>query len=86
MLVVEPTCILDASDMHHIPTKVPYGLDIFVMFLLALPKIVIYPDVRIRLVEQHVQCLWRFSSEVLGEWASPKPLDYGLDDNFIRHS
>jgi hypothetical protein len=56
-----------------------------VNFLPSLAEVIISPDVLIHLLKQLLQSLWRFSSEILGSRSWTKPLDHGLNDNFIGH-
>ena len=46
---------------------------------------VISPDVLIHLLKQLLQSLWRLPGEILGSRSWMKPLDHGLNDNFIGH-
>jgi hypothetical protein len=55
-------------------------------FLPSLAKIVVSADVFIHLLKQLLQSLWRLSSKILGSRSWMKPLDHGLNDNFIGHS
>jgi hypothetical protein len=55
-----------------------------VRFLPSLTKIIIGPDVLIHLLEL-LQGLWGLPSKILGCRSWPKPLDHGLNDNFIGH-
>ena len=54
-------------------------------FLPSLTKIIVSTDVFIHLLKQLLQSLWRFSSKILGSRSWTKPLDHGLNDNFIGH-
>ena len=51
----------------------------------SLAKIIVSTDVFIHLLKQILQSLWRLSSKVLGSRSWTKPLDHGLNDNFIGH-
>jgi hypothetical protein len=56
-----------------------------VSFLPSLPKVIISVDVFIHLLKQFLQGLRGLPGEVLGRRSWPKPLDHGLNDNFIGH-
>jgi hypothetical protein len=56
-----------------------------VSLLPSLAEIIVSPDVLIHLLKQLLQSPWRLSSEVLGSRSWTKPLDHGLNDNFIGH-
>jgi hypothetical protein len=56
-----------------------------VTFLPSLAEVVVSPDIFIHLLKQLLQCLWRFSGEVLGSRSWMKPHDHGLNDNLIGH-
>jgi hypothetical protein len=56
-----------------------------VSFLPSLAEVIVSPDVFIHLLKQFLQSLWRLSSEILGSGSWTKPLDHGLNDNFIGH-
>jgi hypothetical protein len=56
-----------------------------VSFLPSLAKVIVSPNVLIHLLKQLLQSLWRLSSEILGSSSWTKPLDHGLNDNFIGH-
>jgi hypothetical protein len=54
-----------------------------VSFLPSLVEIIVSLDVLIHLLKQLLQSLWRLSSEILGGRSWTKPLNHGLNDNFI---
>jgi hypothetical protein len=54
-------------------------------FLPSLTKVIISVDVLIHLLKQLLQSLWRLSSKILGSRSWTKPLNHGLNDNFIGH-
>jgi hypothetical protein len=54
-------------------------------FLPSLAKVIVSPDVFIHLLKQLLQSLWRLSRKILGSGSWTKPLDHGLNDNFIGH-
>jgi len=54
-------------------------------FLPSLAKVIVSPDVFIHLLKQLLQSLWRLSSKILGSRSWTRPLDHGLNDNFIGH-
>jgi hypothetical protein len=56
-----------------------------VSFLHSLAEIIVSLDVLIHLLKQLLQSLWRLSSEILGSRSWTKPLNHGLNDNFIGH-
>ena len=67
------------------PSEAPGHFGEPVSFLSSLTKIIISADVFIHLLEQLFQGLRGFPGEVLGRRSWPKPLDHGLNDNFIGH-
>jgi hypothetical protein len=67
------------------PSEAPGHLGEPVSFLPSLPKVIISADVFIHLLKQFLQSLRGFPGEVLGRRSWPKPLDHGLNDNFIGH-
>jgi hypothetical protein len=54
-----------------------------VRFLPSLAKIIIGPDVLIHLLKELFLGLWGLLGKILGFRSWPKPLDHGLNDNFI---
>jgi hypothetical protein len=56
-----------------------------VCFLPSLVKIVISPDVLIHLLKKLLKGLWGLPGKILGCRSWPKPLDHGLNDDFIGH-
>jgi hypothetical protein len=70
---------MDSSSEAPCHLREPVG------FLRSLAKVIISPDVFIHLLEQLLQSLWRLSSKILGSRSWTKPLDHGLNDNFIGH-
>jgi hypothetical protein len=56
-----------------------------VSFLPSLAGVIVSRNVLIHLLKQLLQSLWRLSSEILGSRSWTKPLDHGLNDNFIGH-
>jgi hypothetical protein len=56
-----------------------------VCFLPSLAEVIVSSDLLIHLLEQLLQSLWRLSSKILGSRSWTKPLDHGLNDNFIGH-
>jgi hypothetical protein len=67
------------------PSEAPGHFGEPVSFLSSLTKIIISTDVFIHLLEQLFQGLRGFPGEVLGRRSWTKPLDHGLNDNFIGH-
>jgi hypothetical protein len=67
------------------PSKAPGHFREFVSFLPSLSKVIVSSDVFIHLLKQFLQGLRGFRGEVLGCRSWPKPLDHGLNDNFIGH-
>jgi hypothetical protein len=51
----------------------------------SLAKIVVSPDVLIHLLKKFLQSLWRLPGKILSCRSEPKPLDHGINDNFIGH-
>jgi hypothetical protein len=68
------------------PSEAPGHLREPIGFLPSLAKIIVSADVFIHLLKQLLQSLWRLSSKILGRRSWMKPLDHGLNDNFIGHS
>jgi hypothetical protein len=66
-------------------SEAPGHLRESVGFLPSLAKVIVSPDVFIHLLKQLLQSLWRLSSKILGSGSWTKPLNHGLNDNFIRH-
>jgi hypothetical protein len=56
-----------------------------VSFLPSLAEVIVSLDVLIHLLKQLFQSLWRLPGEILGSRSWTKPLDHGLNDNFIGH-
>jgi hypothetical protein len=54
-------------------------------FLPSLAKIIIGPDELVHLLKELLQGLWGPPGKILGCRSWLKPLDHGLDDNFIGH-
>jgi hypothetical protein len=67
------------------PSEAPGHLREPIGFLPSLTKVIISTDVFIHLLKQLLQSLWRLSSKILGSRSWMKPLDHGLNDNFIGH-
>jgi hypothetical protein len=67
------------------PCCLPGHLRKPVGFLPSLTKIIVTADVFIHLLKQLLQSLWRLSGKILGSRTWTKPLDHGLNDNFIGH-
>jgi hypothetical protein len=67
------------------PSEAPGHLREPVGFLPSLTKVIISADVFIHFLKQFLQGLREFPGEVLGCRSWPKPLDHGLNDNFIGH-
>jgi hypothetical protein len=51
----------------------------------SLVKIVIGPDVLIHLLKKLLKGLWGLPDKILGCRSWSKPLDHGLNDDFIGH-
>ena len=66
-------------------SKAPGHLREPVCFLLSLVEVIIIPNVLIHLLKQLLQSLWRLPVKILGSRSWTKPLDHGLNDNFIGH-
>jgi hypothetical protein len=65
--------------------EAPGHLRKHVCFLPSLAEIIIGPDVLIHLLKELLQGLWGLPGKVLGYRSWPKPIDHGLNDNFIRN-
>ena len=66
-------------------SKAPGHFPESVSFLPSLAEVIVSPDVLIHFWKKLRQSLWRLSSEVLGSRSWTKPLNRGLNDNFIGH-
>jgi hypothetical protein len=58
---------------------------ISICFLSSLAKIIISPDVLVLLLKEFFEGLWWLPCKILDYRSWPKPLDYGLNNNFIGH-
>jgi hypothetical protein len=67
------------------PSEAPGHLREPVGFLRSLTKVIISADVFIHFLKQFLQGLRRFPGKVLGHRSWMKPLNHGLNDNFIGH-
>jgi hypothetical protein len=56
-----------------------------VCFFPSLAEIIVDPDVLIHLLKKLLQGLWGLPGKILSRRSWSKPLDHGLNDNFIRH-
>jgi hypothetical protein len=56
-----------------------------ISLLPSLAKVIVVPDVFIHLLKQLLQSLWRLPSKILGSRSWTKPLNHGLNDDFIGH-
>jgi hypothetical protein len=56
-----------------------------VSLLPSLAEVIVSSDIFIHLLKQLLQNLWRLSSKILSSGSWTKPLDHGLNDNFIGH-
>jgi hypothetical protein len=54
-------------------------------FLSSLAKVIVGPDIFIHVLKQLLQSLWRLPSKILGSRSWTKPLNHGLNNNFIGH-
>src|SRR5688572_28085252 len=79
--------ITDRSDVPGVNSfsEAPGHLRKPVCFLPSLAEIVISPDVFIHLLKKLLQGLWGFLGKILSHRSWQKPLDHGLNDNFIGH-
>ena len=66
-------------------SEAPSHLRKSVSFFPSLSEVIVISDVLIHLLKQLLQSLWRLSSEILGSRSWTKPLNHGLNDNFIGH-
>jgi hypothetical protein len=79
--------IMDRPDMPGVnsSSEAPGHLRKHVCFFPSLAEIVVGPDILIHLLEKLLQGLWGLLGKILSRRSWPKPLDHGLDDNFIGH-
>jgi hypothetical protein len=66
-------------------SEAPSHLRKLVCFFPSLAEIIICPDVLIHLLKELLQGLWGLPGKILGCRFWPKPLDHGLNNNFIGH-
>jgi hypothetical protein len=76
---------VNLSDMPRVDSssEAPDHLREPVSFLPSLEEVIVSPDVLILLLKQLLQSLWRLPGEIPGSRSWTKPLDHGLNDNFI---
>jgi hypothetical protein len=79
--------IMDRSDVPGVNSsyEAPSHLRKPVCFFPSLAEINISPDVFIHLLKKILQGLWGFPGKILSRRSWLKPLDHGLNDNFIGH-
>jgi hypothetical protein len=79
--------IVDYRDMPRVESssEAPSHFKIPICFLPSLAEIIISPNVFIHLLKEFLQGLWWFPCKILGCRSWPKPLDHGLNNNFIGH-
>jgi hypothetical protein len=79
--------VMDGSDMPGMKSssKAPGHIKEPVCFLPSMVNIIIGPDILVHLLKKLLQGLRGLPSKILGCRSWPKPLDHGLNDNFIRH-
>jgi hypothetical protein len=79
--------IMDRSDVPGVnySSKAPGHLRKHVCFFPCLAEIFISPDILVHLLKKLLQGLWGFPGKILSRRSRPKPLDHGLNDNFIGH-
>jgi hypothetical protein len=80
--------IMDLLDMPGMKSssEAPSHFRKLICFLPSLVEIIISSDVFIHLLKEFFQGLWWLPCKILGCRSWPKPLDHGLNNNFIRHS
>jgi hypothetical protein len=66
-------------------SKAPSHFRKLVCFPPSLTEIIISLDVLIHLLKEFLQGLWWLPCKILGCRSWPKPLDHGLNNNFIGH-
>jgi hypothetical protein len=79
--------IVDCPDMLGVKSssEAPSHFRIPICFLPFLAEIIINPDVLIHLLKEFLQGLWWLPCKILGCRSWSKPLDHGLNNNFIGH-
>jgi hypothetical protein len=79
--------IVDRPDMPGVDSssKARGHLRKPVCFLPSLAEIIISPDILIHLLKKLLQGLWGLHGKILSCRSWPKPLDHGLNDNFIGY-
>jgi hypothetical protein len=77
---------MDRSDVLRVnsSSEAPGHLRKHVCFFPSLAEIIISPDILIHLLKKLLQGLWGLPGKILSRRSWPKPLDHGLNDNFIR--
>ena len=86
-LIITLSRVMDGPDMPRIESssEAPGKLRKSESLLPSLAKIIVGTNVLVHLLEQLLQGLRRLPSKVLSSRSRTKPLDHGLDDNFIGH-
>jgi hypothetical protein len=79
--------IMDCPDMPGMKSssEAPGHFRKHVCFFPSLAEIIISPDVLIHLLKEFFQGLWWLPCKKLGCRSWLKPLDHGLNNNFIGH-
>jgi hypothetical protein len=79
--------IMDRSNVPGVnsSSEAPGHLRKHVCFFPSLAEIIISPDVFTHLLKKLLQGLSGFLGKILSRRSWPKPLDHGLNDNFIGH-
>jgi hypothetical protein len=78
---------MDRADVRGVDSssEAPGNLKKPICFFPSLAEIIISPDVSIHLLKKLLQGFRGFPGEILSHRSWPKPLDHGLNDNFIGH-
>jgi hypothetical protein len=66
-------------------SEAPGHLRKHVSFLPSLVEIIISPDILIHLLKKLLQGLWGLPGKILSHRSRSKPLDHGLNENFIGY-
>jgi hypothetical protein len=78
---------MDRSDVPGVnsSSEAPGHLRKLVCLFPSLAEIVVSPDILIHLLKKLLQGLWGFPSKILSHRSWSKPLDHGLNHNFVGH-
>jgi hypothetical protein len=78
---------MDRPDVPGVnsSSEAPGHLEKHVCFFPSLAEIIVDPDILIHHLKKLLQGLWGLPSKILSRRSWPKPVDHGLNENFIGH-